>query len=91
VCVSSHHHVETFDLLCLEILNDTFSHLAFAGIDEHGLITELYQDRVALPNVDEVDDEVCARKAGDDLRLLAGSHTARGDDAGSECQAEQEP
>ncbi len=58
VRVSCHNHVEFLDVSLIEVRDDALPHPALPGVDEHGLIAELDQDRVPLPDVDEVDDEV---------------------------------
>ncbi len=58
MCMGRHHRIESFDVLTFEVRNDMLPHLAFAGVNEQGLIAELKEDRIALSDVDEVDDEV---------------------------------
>jgi hypothetical protein len=84
-----HHHIDLLYALALKVRDDALPHPAFAGIDEHGLIAELKEDRITLPDVDEVDDKVPG-EPGDDLGLLpAGDGTAGGDDAATEGNTEQ--
>ncbi len=89
VGMGRHHHVETFYAEILKIRDDAPSHAAFTGVDEHGLIAELEEDRVALPDVDEVDGKVPGGP-GDDIGFSPAGNGAAGDeDAGTECGADQ--
>src|SRR5690554_5124964 len=81
VRVGCHNDVKRLDVSLLEVLNDPLSHSALTGIDEHGLVAESKEDRVALSNVDEVNGKVPG-KPGDDLRLLPGIGAAGSKETG---------
>ncbi|KAF5049000.1 hypothetical protein DSECCO2_444330 [anaerobic digester metagenome] len=89
VGMGRHNHVEPFDTEILKVRDDAPSHATFAGVDEHGLIAELEEDRVALTDVDEVDGKVSGGP-GDDIGFSPAGDGAAGDeDAGTECGADQ--
>ena len=44
VRMGCHHHIEALDTPRPDIRYDALPHITLAGIDEHGLIAELYKD-----------------------------------------------
>lgn len=50
--------IEPVDTLSIQVADNALLHPALPGIDEHRLVVELEEDRIALPDVDEVDEEI---------------------------------